>query len=348
MNALARLPLYWRVVLINGLVFVVGTVALAFAPVTVSARVLASEAVVLTVGLVVIVVVNALLLRRSLRPLDRLAALMDTVDLQQPGQRLPETGNGPVERLVERFNAMLERLETERSTSSAKALAAQEAERQRIARELHDEIGQGLTAVLLGLKRVADKVPGGTSQAAVEVAEELRLLQDTARASLDEVRDVARRLRPGVLEDLGLVSALAALATDTTTHTGIHVQRGLASGLPALSPEKELVIYRVAQEALTNTARHAGADTVQLSLSRQADAVALLVADNGRGTRGRPEGSGIHGMRERALMVEGRLTIRARPEGGTEVRLVVPLDTGTVPEGVAPQANASLGAEGSA
>jgi two-component system sensor histidine kinase UhpB len=317
-NALARLPLYWRVVLINGLVFVVGTVALAFSPATVSARVLASEAVVLAVGLTVILVLNAMLLRRSLRPLDRLAALMDTVDLQQPGQRLPESGNGPAATLVERFNAMLERLEAERSASSARALAAQEAERQRIAQELHDEVGQGLTAVLLGLKRVADRVPD-------EVADELRLVQDTARSSLEEVRDVARRLRPGVLEDLGLVSALAALATDASTHGGIHVERGLAAGLPALSPEKELVIYRVAQEALTNTARHARADTVQLSLSRQGDAVALLVADNGRGARGRPEGSGIRGMRERARMVDGQLTIRPRPEGGTEVRLVVPV-----------------------
>jgi two-component system sensor histidine kinase UhpB len=317
-NALARLPLYWRVVLINGLVFVVGTAALAFSPATVSARVLASEAVVLAVGLTVILSLNALLLSRSLRPLDRLAALMDTVDLQQPGQRLPETGHGPVATLVERFNAMLERLETERSQSTARALQAQEAERQRIAQELHDEVGQGLTAVLLGLKRVADRVPD-------ELADEVRLVQDTARTTLEEVRQVARRLRPGVLDDLGLVSALAALATDTSAHAGLHVQRGLAPGLPQLSPEKELVVYRVAQEALTNVVRHARAETVQLSLTRQGDAVALLVADDGRGTGGRPEGSGIRGMRERALMVDGQLSVRPRPEGGTEVRLVVPV-----------------------
>ena len=167
---------------------------------------------------------------------------------------------------------------------------------------------------------MADRVPD-------EVADELRLVQDTARSSLEEVREVARRLRPGVLEDLGLVSALAALATDTSTHSGIHVQRGLAAGLPQLSPETELAIYRVAQEALTNTARHAEADTVQLSLTRQGDSVALLVADNGRGIHGRTEGSGIRGMRERALMVDGKLSVRPRPEGGTEVRLVVPVGT---------------------
>lgn len=155
----AGMPLYWRVCLINGLVFVVGTAALALAPVTVSATVLVSEAVVLVLGLVGIVVLNSVLLRTSLAPLDRLIRLMDTVDLQRPGRRLPESGTGAVGQLVRGFNAMLERLETERGRSNAKALAAQEAERHRIARELHDEIGQGLTAVLLGLKQLSSGVP---------------------------------------------------------------------------------------------------------------------------------------------------------------------------------------------
>lgn len=313
-----HLPLYWRVCLINGLVFIVGTLVLAFSPATVSPRVLASEAVVLAIGLSVIVVLNSLLLRTSLAPLDRLSRLMESVDLQRPGQRLPEAGTGAVANLVKTFNEMLQRLETERGTSNARAIAAQEAERHRIAQELHDEVGQGLTAVLLGLKRAADLAPD-------DIADELRLVQEAARTSLDEVREVARRLRPGVLEDLGLLAALAALATDFSARTGVHVQRGLGPGLPALNHEAELVTYRVAQEALTNAARHAGADTVQLSLTRQGDAVALLVADDGRGTGGRPEGAGIRGMRERALLVGADLVIRARPEGGTEVRLVVPV-----------------------
>lgn len=314
----STLPLYWRVCLINGLVFIVGTAALAISPATVSTRVLVSEAVVLTIGLTVIVVLNSLLLRTSLAPLDRLIRLMEKVDMQRPGQRLPEEGNGAVSHLVGSFNAMLTRLEIERSTSNARALAAQEAERHRIAQELHDEVGQGLTAVLLGLKRASDRAPE-------DLVEELRLIQETARSSLDEVRDVARRLRPGVLEDLGLLSALGALATDFSAHSGVHVSRGFAPGLPALTPESELVIYRVAQEALTNAGRHADPETVELSLTKQGDAVALRVADDGRGVRGRPEGAGIRGMRERALLVEGDLAIRPRPEGGTEVRLVVPV-----------------------
>ncbi|HZI97466.1 MAG TPA: histidine kinase [Actinomycetales bacterium] len=272
----------------------------------------------LTIGLSVILVLNSLLLRTSLAPLDRLIRLMESVDMRHPGQRLPEAGSGAVSHLVRSFNAMLERLETERGRSNAMALAAKEAERHRIAQELHDEVGQGLTVVLLGLKRAVDRAPD-------EIAEELRLVQETARSSLDEVRDVARRLRPGVLEDLGLLSALSALATDLSTHSGVHVRRGFAPGLPGLTPETELVIYRVAQEALTNAARHANADTVELSLSKQGDGVALLVADNGRGLGSRPEGAGIRGMRERALLVDGELNVGPRIGGGTEVRLVLPV-----------------------
>lgn len=322
MSLLWRMPLYWRVVVINAVVFVLGTLALALAPVTVSTRVLASEAVVLAIGLSTIVVLNALLLRSTLRPLDRAARLMERVDLRMPGERLPETGNGAVAELVESFNAMLERLESERSASTARALAAQESERHRIARELHDEVGQGLTAMLLGLKRAIDRAPD-------DVRADLALVQEAARGSLAEVREVARRLRPGVLEDLGLISALSASATDLSTHSRIHVKRGLASGLPDLGPETELVVYRVAQEAMTNVARHSGADTVWLSLTREGDAVALVVADNGRGTHGRTEGTGIRGMKERARLVGGQLSVRGRAEGGTEVRLVVPIKDGS-------------------
>lgn len=271
----------------------------------------------MALGLSVILVMNSLMLRTSLAPLDRLIKMMEHVDLQLPGQRLPETGHGSVRHLVQTFNAMLTRLETERGLNNARALAAQEAERGRIAQELHDEVGQGLTVVLLGLKRVVDRAPE-------DIAADLRLVQDAARSSLAEVQQVARRLRPGVLEDLGLLSALAALATDFTVHSGAHVRRGFGLGLPELGPEAELVIYRVAQEALTNAARHSKADTVDVSLTRQGTGVVLRVADNGQGMRDRGDGSGIRGMRERALLVGASLAIAPRIGGGTEVRLVVP------------------------
>ncbi|MEV6283752.1 histidine kinase [Kribbella sp. NPDC051770] len=311
-----RLPLYWRVCLINGLLFVVGTMALAFLPVTVSARVLVSEAIVLVLGLAAIVGLNSLLLRTSLAPLDRLVRTMDEVDLQRPGHRLPEGRSGVTTKLIHSFNAMLTRLETERSTSNAKALAAQEAERHRIAQELHDQIGQSLTAVLLGLKRLSDRVPD-------DLAEEFRMIQETTRTGLDEVREVARRLRPGVLEDLGLHNALAALATEFSSH-GMRVRRVFSPGLPALAPETELVVYRVAQEALTNAARHSSATEAEIALRRQGRYVVLSVEDNGRGGRGPiAEGAGIRGMRERALLVSGEISVGPGPRGGVRVELKV-------------------------
>jgi two-component system, NarL family, sensor histidine kinase UhpB len=312
------LPLFWRVCLTNGVVFVVGTAILAVSPATVSSPVLLTEAVVLAVGLAVILVANALLLRTSLAPLDRLARLMERVDLLRPGQRLSETGNGAVSHLIFSFNAMLARLEAERGASTARALAAQEAERHRIAQELHDEVGQSLTAVLLGLKRAADRAPR-------DLREELLTVQETARSSLDEVRNVARRLRPGVLEDLGLASALTSLTSEFNRLTGATVRRRFDQRLPALQSAAELVIYRVAQEGLTNIARHAAASEVELTLTGQGTAVSLRLTDNGEGLRDNREGAGIRGMRERALLVGADLTIGSRPSGGTELRLVVPI-----------------------
>jgi two-component system sensor histidine kinase UhpB len=311
--------LFWRVCLINGAVFAAGAAVLAASPATVSAPVLATEAIVLAVALCAMLLANGVLLRATLAPLDRLRHLMEGVDLLRPGQRLPDGGYGAVSDLIRSFNAMIARLEAERSSSSALALAAQEAERHRVAQELHDEVGQGLTAVLLGLQRVATRAPA-------ELRHEVQLVQETARASLDEVREVARRLRPGVLDDLGLVSALTALVTEHARLTGADVCRRLSSSLPELGAETELVIYRVAQEALTNVARHAGAGrvSVELAPTLQGDAVLLSITDNGRGLGSSPEGAGIRGMRERALLVGATLTVRPHEEGGTDLRLFVP------------------------
>ncbi|KRV50768.1 histidine kinase [Wenjunlia vitaminophila] len=293
------------------------TALLLLAPVTVSVPVVLTEAVILVSGLVVMLVANAALLRIGLAPLDRLTRLMTTVDLLRPGQRLPVHGQGGVAELIRTFNAMLDRLEAERAASSARALSAQEAERRRIARELHDEVGQSMTAVLLELKRASD-------QADDPLRGELQQAQEITRLSLDEVRRLARRLRPGVLEDLGLVSALTSLTADFATHTGLRVRRHFDPDLPPLAPQTELVLYRVAQEGLTNVARHAEAERVELSLRHTDGAVVLRLADDGRGIGIACEGAGIRGMRERALFVGATLDIRSDPASGTEVSLSVP------------------------
>jgi len=313
------LPLFWRVCLTNGAVFFLGTLVLVLSPATVSARPLGSEVVVLSIGLAVIVLLNALLLRSALRPLDRLTALMATFDPRQPGRRLDERGSGPARPLVLGFNAMLERLETERSESTAGALHAQEAERQRIAQELHDEVGQTLTAIVLRLDRLA-------RQASPELKGELEGTREDARASLEDVRRIAQRLRPETLEDLGLSDSLQALCDRVADHADIRVVTSLNGGGSTLPPQAELVIFRVAQEALTNVLRHAEAAHVRVELRHVAKELVLRVVDDGVGVH--PEavgGGGLQGMRERALLVGGRVSIAA-VNPGTEVTLRVPIE----------------------
>lgn len=206
------------------LVFTVGTLALALSPVTVSSPILLTEVPVLIVGLGLILAVNGLLLRASLAPLDGLTALMRRVDLLRHRDRMTDRGNGDLAQLIDTFNAMLDRLEAERSASAGRALAAQEGERQRIARELHDEIGQSLTAVLLGLKGAADRAPP-----ALQV--ELLTVLETVRGSLDEVRQVARRLRP---------AAVTALIRS-------YLEPGDRPSASPLTPREEEVVKLVAE-----------------------------------------------------------------------------------------------------
>jgi two-component system sensor histidine kinase UhpB len=309
--------LFWRVFALNALMFIIATATLAASPATVSLPVSAKELIVLAVGLMLMLAVNAVLLRASLRPLDGLTDLMKRVDLLRPGERMTVTGSGDIAHLIHAFNEMLDRLETERGASTAAALAAQEGERQRIAQELHDEIGQSLTAVLLSLKRIVDRAPA-------ELCDELRAVQDITRASLDEVRHVARRLRPGVLDDLGLAAALNALATDFAQASQVPTGTRVDDRLPPLDSAAELVIYRIAQERLTNIARHAHARQAELSLTSDGRNLVLRVIDDGRGMNGACEGAGIRGMRERAILIGADLTLGRSQAGGTEVQLAVP------------------------
>jgi two-component system sensor histidine kinase UhpB len=315
--ALARVPLFWRVFATNALVLAVAAAALALSPATVSFPVALAEAVVLAVGLGAMLVFNFALLRRTLSPLEGLRTLMRGADPLRPGRRAAVDHATPELRAVsETFNEMVERLEAERRESAGRALAAQEGERLRIAQELHDEVGQKLTAVMLqldGLSRTE------TAAAIVEAREGVR-------ESLEDVRLIARRLRPEALDDLGLASALAALSNSLARAGEITIERRIERELPPMHADTELVIYRVAQEALTNVLRHANCDEARLGLRRVERAVQLEVSDAGRGfDPGRvPESAGIRGMRERALLVGATLDIESRPGVGTTVRLRVP------------------------
>jgi two-component system sensor histidine kinase UhpB len=316
----SRVPLFWRVFAINTAPLVVATLLLMFAPVTLHAPIRLTEVIVLLGGLAVILAMNLLLLRPAFASLDRLVRRMHTVDLLRPGQRLPEGGGVEVAELVRGFNEMVARLEEERRESRRGALAAQESERLRIARGLHDEVGQILTGVLLQLGSVAD-ADASRRQREVEEA------KHATRQALEEVRRIAHELRPAALEHLGLVSALRELTTKFAELSGISIEHRFDPDLPTLSPEVELAIYRVAQESLTNVSRHAEASRVQISLERGSGSVVLRVLDDGRGfnVNAPPSGhGGLRGMRERAVLVGGALAIKEGRAGGVEVRLEVP------------------------
>lgn len=158
------------------------------------------------------------------------------------------------------------------------------------------------------------KQVGGGHHVPPAVREELHQVQETTRASLDEIRRIARRLRPGVLEELGLTSALKALANEFTG-SALAVRHHIDADLPPLSRDTELVLHRVAQESLTNAARHAGARLVELTVRHTPAGVELRVRDDGRGISGAPEGAGISGMRERALLVGAGLSLDAARDG---------------------------------
>jgi two-component system sensor histidine kinase UhpB len=300
----------------------VALLLLAFSPITVDAPIQTGQFAVLLAGFAVLVALNLVLLRRVLAPLFQLTEAMSSVDPDRPGRRLsavdPRSAEG--EALAAAFNAMLDRLESARREAAWSALAAQEGERLRVARELHDEIGQTLTAVTIQAERAAGEDPP-LAQAA------LRRVADAVRVSLDEVRRIARELRPEALDDLGLVNALIALCTRIDAQDGPSVRRDLQGRLPPLSPDVELVVYRIAQESLTNALRHSGARSVTVWLQADAEALELRVTDDGRGMPvPLPAGTaGLSGMRERALLVDGRLSIEPVPDGGTRVRFWVPV-----------------------
>jgi two-component system sensor histidine kinase UhpB len=318
----SRLPLLWRVFAINAGLLLAGTLVLVLARGRVHASVAVIETLDLAIGLVVMLAANLLLLRPTLSPIDRLVERMRTVDLLRPGQRLAERGGPEVVEVVRSFNDMLDRLEAERRESTRRALAAQEAERLRIARGLHDEVGQVLTGVLLQL----DALAGADDDTRRRRADQAR---EAIRAALEEVRRIAQELRPALLEHLGLVSALSELSGTFADQSGIAVERSFAADLPPLSDEAELAIYRITQESLTNVARHAHASRVSLTLEEGTSSVVLRVVDDGRGLAAGSSANGrggLRGMRERALLVGGSLAVKPARGGGVEVRLEVPAE----------------------
>jgi two-component system sensor histidine kinase UhpB len=250
---------------------------------------------------------------------------MEKVDLSRPGPILPRSIDGigeteEVERIELAFLRMMSRLEAERRRAGSAALAAQEEERARVARDLHDEVNQSLTGLLLRLEAAREAAPP-------ELEAELAETKALANLAMRELLSLARQLRPTALDDLGLVAATAG-QVEQLARGEIEAEFDPEGDFSDLGGDAQLVVYRVAQEALANAARHSGASRVAVKLRQDETSgrVELEVTDDGRGfafddSQG---GLGIAGMRERALLVGGELTIESRPGRGTTVRLTVP------------------------
>jgi two-component system sensor histidine kinase UhpB len=279
----------------------------------------AAVGLVLSLSVAAMVGINFLLLQRRFEPLERLVEQMENADLNSAadGEDLPPLeGSQEVLRLDRTFRAMLARLEAERRRSATAALAAQERERSRIALDLHDEVNQALTGLLLRLETLRRKAPA-------ELEEELEQTSAVAAAAMEELLALARQLRPTSLDDLGLAAALSSLSEEIGRRTGITTDFSSKGDFSPVSDEIQLVAYRVAQEALSNAIQHAQPRHLQVRLQRLGDGLELRVIDDGAGFKPKTAngGLGLAGMRERAMLVGGAVEIESRPTGGTKVRL---------------------------
>ncbi|MEA2468986.1 MAG: two-component system, NarL family, sensor histidine kinase UhpB [Thermoleophilaceae bacterium] len=277
----------------------------------------------LALTIVLILLVNMMMLRRRFLPLERLIATIEAIDPSAPGELTLPTDPQEAEevgRLAASFRRMLGRIEDERRRSGQLVLRAQEEERRRLARDLHDEVNQALTAILLRLEALSQAAPP-------ELTDELSEVKRLVNQAMNELLQLARQLRPTALDDHGLLPAMASQVRRFAAQTGIKTDLNASGEETRLQPDEEIAVFRIAQEALANVARHAGASQVKVDLRAGKEGIELTVRDDGRGFE--PEmpvgnGLGLGGMAERARLVGGELTIESQPGAGTQLCLKVP------------------------
>jgi two-component system, NarL family, sensor histidine kinase UhpB len=335
-NRLGGLPILYKVLIANASIVALGAVAGTWLTIqtvrhATEDQFLGLATTFVAVGIIVSLIANYAVLRAAFRPLATLEQTALAVRGGDLSVRAAPTSfmDLQVAHLAETFNATLDELARDRAelrSLASQVIRAQEDERRRIARELHDDTAQVLFAQLLRLTTLKAS-PDPTVNSMASTLEEMTV------EALEGVRRLALELRPPALDDLGLTAALAELAQRFAEQLQIQIDfqaRGLRGRLPA---EVELVLYRVAQEALTNVAKHAGAGRVWLDVDRNGEDVTISIRDDGCGfdrattvaSDGRGLGLGIFGMEERVALVGGRFRIWSRPSGGTEVFAFIPL-----------------------
>jgi two-component system sensor histidine kinase UhpB len=279
-------------------------------------------------GLLVSVAINFALLKLALTPLTRLRETMKQAQAGDLTLKAPVTGHDPdADQLASTFNSMLQAIDDLSKTRARHILHAQEEERKRIARELHDETSQALTSLLISLALLEESVTDPTGRE--RICDTRTLAHETLRA----VRNMSLDLRPSALDDLGLLPALRWYVKEYQQKCGIEVEltaNGLKERLP---PEVETALYRMIQESLTNTAKHAHARHVWVTLTEDGLLLRATMRDDGRGFDAagmlrkpwQDRGLGLAGMQERAALLDGAVEIESEPGAGALITVTIPL-----------------------
>jgi len=278
------------------------------------------EFALLAMTVILALLLNILMLQRRFSPLDELIRQIEAIDPGDPASfEAPAEPVEEVERLAHAFAQLLDRIEAERRRTGRLQLRAQEEERKRVARDLHDEVNQALTAILLRLEALTHVAPP-------RLRDELVETKGLANQAMGELLQLARQLRPTALDDHGLVPAIQEQLRRFKAQHGIDTSLATDGDLDDLGSDQQLVLYRVTQEALNNVVRHAGASSVSVEIARHDGSVALEVTDDGAGFVVGKElrGLGLDGMAERARLVDGEFEIDAALGRGTTLRLRVP------------------------
>ena len=253
---------------------------------------------------------------------DRAIGVVVAHDKQQPDARFTDEDVRIAEAFAQRAAVAIDLSERVAKDALRRVVSGQELERQRLARELHDETGQALTSILLGLKGVEDAQDDNDRRRSVLA------LREQVVATLHDVRRLAVELRPKALDDFGLMAALERLAETFGEQADVDVHVQAMLGDARLAGEVETALYRIVQEALTNVVKHADARTVSVVLTRKEDRVVVVVEDDGRGfdpLATREDGLGLLGMKERIELVDGRLTVESGSGQGTTIAVEVPV-----------------------
>ena len=330
-KAMLGIPVFYKVLIANSLIIFIGATGGTWLATHLNTSPVAtpwSLVVFITIGWLVSVVLNFVVLQIAFRPLLHLGRVMKRIQAGESSLRAPLTGvDAQADQLARTFNMVLDALDEGSRLRASQIINAQEQERQRIARELHDETSQVLTSLLISLAVLEKSVE--TTDARERIADTRALAHSTLRA----IRNLSIDLRPSALDDLGLLPALRWYVKEYQKKCSIVVDfhaTGFKERLPA---EMETALYRIVQECLTNTAKHANARKVSIMLKEDIGQVYARIVDDGQGfdyeallkTPGQERGLGLAGMHERAVLLDGKLDIHTVPGQGTTIQVSIPL-----------------------